>query len=314
MTELQDLLLSPIEAKEYLAQDNKDRRWVAIDGTSAMVGLAHEHYLRACLPDARYFDIDQISNPTTELPHMLPNASDFADAMTHLGIEADDGIIIYEQSGLFAAARVWWTFLAMKHPGPVRILDGGFPTWLEAGFPVQTGEPVPPRRSRPYVTAGSKNPDEFKPVRVISWQEVHAAAASSGVILDARSYERYAGASPEPRPGLRSGHIPGSISLPYPSLMDYQGQMLPPDRLREILSPVIRAHETGSGRSADGKRLPIITSCGSGITACVIALGLERVGHRDWAVYDGAWAEWGKRVDLPIGTGAGRALELEGRA
>jgi thiosulfate/3-mercaptopyruvate sulfurtransferase len=211
---------------------------------------------------------------------MLPDPTVFADAVGALGVGDGDQIVVYSGKYLVASARVWWTFRAFGH-SRVAVLDGGFPRWREEGWPVETGEPSPVRR---HFTA------RFHPELVTDLESVRRNLETRRTqILDARSAGRFAGTEPEPREGLRGGHIPGSLSLPYDRLFAPDGTLLPREGLR-------RAFEAAH---VDLQR-PIATTCGSGVTACVLALGLDLVGRPDVAVYDGSWTEWGGRDDVPI--------------
>ncbi len=241
---------------------------------------AHAEFLAEHLPGAVFFDVDAIADRTTALPHMLPPAAQFARQVGALGIGSDDLVVAYDTRGVVSAARVWWTFRAMGH-ARVAVLDGGLPKWRAEQRPVEQGEHRPrPRTFRARV----------QPALVRTLQQMRDNIESAREqVLDARSLGRFAGTEPEPRPGLRAGHIPKSLNLPYDTLYRPDGTLLPPDELR-------RRFES-SGIDLDR---PVATSCGSGVTASVLALGLHVAGRRDAAVYDGSWSEWGSRDDTPV--------------
>ncbi len=211
---------------------------------------------------------------------MLPDAATFAEAAGDLGIGDGDRVVVYGGKYLSAAARVWWTFRVFGHDR-VAILDGGFPRWRDEGRPVEAGEPSPVRRR---FTA------RFRPELVTALDDVRRNLETPRAqVVDARSAGRFAGTEPEPRPGLRGGHIPGSLNLPYDRLFAPDGSLLPSADLRRLFEAArVDLHQ------------PIVTTCGSGVTACVLALGLHLVGRPDVAVYDGSWTEWGGRGDVPV--------------
>jgi thiosulfate/3-mercaptopyruvate sulfurtransferase len=240
------------------------------------------------LPGAVFFDIDEIADSGNPLPHMLPAPEKFSSRVRKLGLGDGVRIVAYDQRGLFSAPRVWWTFRYFGHRD-VAVLDGGLPKWLHEGRPV-TDEPARPGER--HFTA------RMNSLMVRDKEQVLANIKSGREqVLDARSRGRFEGAEPEPRPGLRGGRIPGSLSLPFNDLVDPQTQtMLATDDLRARFA----AAELDLGR-------PVVTSCGSGITAAVLALGLELLGHRDVSVYDGSWTEWGAPGDTPVETGPAHA-------
>ena len=253
--------------------------WMPAEGRSG-----HAEYLEAHIPGAVFFDIDGIADHTVDLPHMLPAPEAFAEAAGRLGLNRDATIVAYDTFGVRAAARVWWTLKVMGFP-KVFVLDGGLRVWRDEGRPIEVGDVVP----KPTTVS----PD-FHPELVRALEDVRALVDSGAAqIVDARSGPRFRAEVPEPRVGLRSGHMPGARNLPFDRLLESDGRMKP--------LPAIRSAFDAAG--LDLSR-PIVTTCGSGITASVLALALARLGQGDAAVYDGSWTEWGGRADTPVVTGA----------
>jgi thiosulfate/3-mercaptopyruvate sulfurtransferase len=237
-------------------------------------------YEEAHIPGAVFFDIDGIADRATDLPHMLPSAEVFARAVGGLGIGDGDRVIVYDTRGVVSAARVWWTFRVFGHDA-VAVLDGGLPKWRAEGRPVESGSATPAAR---HFTPRFRK----ELVRDATQMKANVVARAEQV-LDARSRGRFAGTEPEPRAGLRGGHIPGSLNLPYDELYETDGTLRAAPALRDALAK--------AGLDL-GK--PVVTTCGSGITASVLALALHQVGRPDTAVYDGSWTEWASRRDTPV--------------
>lgn len=246
----------------------------------------HEEFLAAHIPGAQRFDIDRIADPGNPLPHMVPSPADFADHMNGLGLTNDDHVVMYDDSDVRSAARGWWMMRLFGHR-TVSILDGGLAAWKAAGGDMESG----PATERP---TGRFSPRQAAGVNVIDMASLQTRIESgeAGQILDARAAARFAGAAPEPRKGLRAGHIPGSHNLPFTDLLNEDGTYRDAEAMRDLF--------TAAGITPEW---PVVTSCGSGVTACVLAVGLHVLGNDAVTVYDGSWTEWGAS-DAPIETGA----------
>jgi thiosulfate/3-mercaptopyruvate sulfurtransferase len=245
---------------------------------------AHAEYLQEHIPGAIFFDIDEIADTKSELPHMLPPPEKFSSRMRSMGVGDGARVVVYDSRGLFSAARVWWTFRVMGVED-VSVLNGGLPKWKAEGRPIESGEP--PHRTARHFTA-RRNLDLVRDVSDVK----KIVKDKSAEIVDARAQERFAGTVPEPRPGLRSGHIPGARNVPFSRLLSKDGTLKSPNELERAFAEA----------KVDLSK-PVVASCGSGITASVLALALAEIGHRRAAVYDGSWSEWGADPDLPIETG-----------
>ena len=263
---LADPALAAIDATLYLPNEGRD---------------AEAEFRAAHIPGARLFAINGFADPDTDLPHMVPAAGRFARLAGALGIGNHSLVVCYDQRGLFSAARAWWLLRLFGHDRVV-VLDGGLPAWRAAGGGVDAGEPPPavPATFRPTLRAGR--------LRGIG-DLLDNLRSHDELVLDARAAGRFDASVPEPRPGMRGGHIPGAANLPFTELLTPQGTLLPPERLRQRLLAA----------GVDGSR-PVVTSCGSGVTACVLTLAMVVAGLPEGAVYDGSWTEWGGRPDTQV--------------
>lgn len=244
---------------------------------------ARAEYLAGHIPGARFFDIDEVSDQRSNLPHMAPPPEKFISRMRAMGVGDGHQVVVYDGSGLYSAARVWWIFRLMGKTD-VAVLDGGLPKWRAEGREIEDMPPVVKDR---HMTVSRQN----HLVKDVT-QVAHAAKLGLAEILDARSAARFRGEVPEPRPGLRGGHIPGSKNVPFTTMLNGDGTMKSLPELRAVFD--------SAGVDLDR---PAITSCGSGVTAAILSLALERLGHRNHALYDGSWAEWGMYDDLPVQKG-----------
>jgi thiosulfate/3-mercaptopyruvate sulfurtransferase len=266
----------------WLAEHLRDPNLVVVDASYFLPTVkrdAHAEYRDGHIPGAVFFDIDAIADHSSDLPHMLPGPTQFSEAAGALGIGDGDTVVVYDSVGLFSAARVWWTF-RIFNANKVFILDGGLPQWKSENRPLEKGDTKrEPRKFNADMNVGA----------VALLDDVRLALSGDSVqIVDARSAERFAGTAPEPRPGLRSGHMPGALNVPYERLLE-NGHLVPRARIEAIFKD--------AGVDLDK---PIITSCGSGLTAAILTLALESIERKPKGLYDGSWTEWGGRPDLPV--------------
>lgn len=281
------IITDPLVSTEWLAAHLGDPKVKVVDASFKMPGvlpLPIDDYLAAHIPGAVFFDVDAVSDHSIDLPHMYPSADQFARDIGALGISSDDTVVLYDAGGWVAAPRAWWMFLSFGHMN-VRILDGGLKKWRAEGRPVDDGK-VTPQPGKFTAT--------FDPSYVRSKAQLIANLDSRAEqTIDARAANRFEGSVPEPRVGLRSGHIPGSRNLPYNLLFDAAtGTMKPIDELRAAFD-------------AAGLDIakPVVTTCGSGVSAAVLTLALYRLGVRGSGLYDGSWSEWGLQNGPPVATG-----------
>jgi thiosulfate/3-mercaptopyruvate sulfurtransferase len=279
-------MTGPLVSTDWLAEHLGDPGLVVLDGSWHMPADGRDakaEYAAGHLPGAAFFDIDAIADRAADLPHMLPSPPAFATAVRRLGVGPGSVVIVYDAVGVFSAPRVWWEFRAMGHE-KVFVLDGGLPKWVREGHPVETGW-------------HEAEHGEFKahpaPSLLADKAQVRRALEAKGVqVVDARSAVRFRGEAPEPRPGLRAGHMPGAVNVPWGGVVATDGTLAGPEQLKSAFAAA------GVDLAA-----PIITTCGSGISASILALGLAVLGRADVAVYDGSWSEWGAASDTPVATG-----------
>jgi thiosulfate/3-mercaptopyruvate sulfurtransferase len=277
----------PLVSTDWLAAHLDDPNVRIVDASFKLPGvlpLPKDDYLSCHLPHAVFFDVDAVSDHSNPLPHMYPSADQFGRDVGGLGIGNADTVVVYDSGGWVAAPRAWWMFLSYGHSN-VRVLNGGLKKWKAEGRAVESGE---------FTAKPASFKASYDPKRVRSMEQLVANVGSRAEqVIDARAAERFEGRAPEPRPGIRSGHIPGARNVPYNQLFDAAtGAMKPLDDLRQAFS--------GAGVKLDQ---PIVTSCGSGVSAGVLTLALYRLGVTDTALYDGSWSEWGREGGPAIATG-----------
>jgi len=275
--------MNPLVAPSWLASRLQDPSTIVLDATLPPVGVTppidtHARYLESHIPGALFFDIEQLSDHATTLPHMLPSPEGFSRSMSALGVGDTSTIFVYEHQGVFSAPRAWWmlrTFGAQH----VYLLDGGLRAWTDSGLPTESGS-VHRAPARFHATLHRD--------AVVDLSQLRDRLAQHQEVLDARSAARFNGTAPEPRPGLSSGHMPGATNIPFTELVE-GGRFKPAEKLREYFS----------AKNVD-LREPITTTCGSGVTAAVVALGLAVVGAQNVSLYDGSWAEYAQQPESVI--------------
>ena len=258
----------PIDGSWYLPTENRDPK---------------AEYLEKHIPNAVFFDIDEICDKSSDLPHMLPSEQEFSSAMSKLGVGNDQTLVIYDGAGLFAAARVWWTFRVMGVER-VYILNGGLPKWIADGHPLENGESQHQERNFSARLNHAMVSDSAQILQQLDNKNFQ--------VIDARPEGRFSGKDPEPRPGLKLGHIPGSINIPFPNFINENGCLKNNDELKQVFDNAkVQLNQ------------PITTSCGSGVAASIVSLALSEIGKNDTKIYDGSWSEWGSKDEFPVETG-----------
>ncbi len=267
---------------EWLAAHLGEPNLVVLDGTWFLgEGDGRSEYLKSHIPGAVFFDIDDVADKANPLPHMLPSAAVFSEKVGAMGVSNASHVVVYDRFGLQTAARVWWEFRFFGHD-KVSVLDGGLKKWLAEGRKTEAGA----ARPKPATYRATPHPGLVRSLDQLKGNLTTEAEQ----VLDARSAGRFKGLEPEPRPGSRPGHIPGSLSLPYTDILDPETRTMAG---ADALAAKFKATGVDLAR-------PVVTSCGSGVTASVLALGLHLIGQDKFAVYDGSWSEWGTRPDVPV--------------
>ena len=280
--------MDAIVSTEWLAGEIGKSDLIVFDATKYLPNENRNgkaEFLTGHIPGARFFDIDEVADQDTDLPHMVPSVGRFEKLMSKFGVTNSSRVVFYDQKGIASSARGYWLMGLFGHDA-VAVLDGGLPKWRKEGRVMEAGEPAPALPTT-FMAA-------FRAQRLRGVGDVLANLENKAeIMLDARGAGRFAGTQPEPRKGVRSGHIPGAINLPYTDLLGPEGTFLHPDALRERFAKA----------GVDGSK-PVVTSCGTGVTACILTLGMRIAGLPPAPVYDGSWTEWGGRADTPIETGS----------
>ena len=278
-------MTDPVVSTAWLARHLGEAGLCVVDATLPLVGQSghgRDSYMAGHIPGAVFFDINAIADPDTDLPHMLPTPEDFAEAAGRLGLSRESRMVVYDANGIYSAPRVWWTLRVMGYRH-VYVLDGGLKAWAAGGHDIETAHASPV----PVVVMPQVDTSLVADLTRVT----DALGDGSAQVVDARSADRFRGEAPEPRASLRSGHMPGALNVPFDQVLNADGTLKSASELAQVFAGVNLSR-------------PVITSCGSGVTASVLALALARLGRNDVAVYDGSWTEWGCRADTPVVTGA----------
>jgi len=278
--------MHPVVRTEWLAAELGKPGLIVFDATMYLPNESRNgraEFERAHIPGARFFDIDEIADPESDLPHMVPSCARFCRLMAELGVSNESRVVFYDQKGLSSAARGWWLMGLFGHD-QAAVLEGGLPKWQREGRPIEAGPAAPPEQAGRFIP-------RFRPRRLRGLGDILENIASGAeCVLDARAAPRFAGTLPEPRPGVPAGHIPGSRNLPYTELLNPDSTFKSPEELRACFA----ARGVGDATA-------VVTSCGSGVSAAILTLGLTLAGLPPGALYDGSWTEWGTHPHTPKG-------------